>query len=97
MTKKGEPRTWKNARGEGILLNIDLIDREGTQIQATFFGKPTIDKWGPLLHENHVYLLSNGQIRLANKKFTSIKNDYCLIFDENSDIKEEVEDKEIGR
>ena len=30
-------RNWKNARGEGKLLNIDLVDREGTMIQGTAF------------------------------------------------------------
>jgi len=32
VTKKGEKRTWKNDKGEGYLINIDLIDEEGTQI-----------------------------------------------------------------
>ena len=35
--KKGELRTWKNARGEGTIMSIDLVDREGTMIQATGF------------------------------------------------------------
>ena len=32
IVKKGDKRTWKNDRGEGYLMNIDLIDEEGTQI-----------------------------------------------------------------
>ena len=39
VVKKGELRNWKNARGEGQLFNVDLIDREGTLIQATGFGE----------------------------------------------------------
>jgi len=38
-----------------------------------------------------VYLWSNGNVKIANKKYTSIKNDYCIIFDKNSEI-EEIED-----
>jgi replication factor A1 len=30
MTKKGEKRNWKNDRGEGYLMNIEMIDEEGT-------------------------------------------------------------------
>lgn len=74
-------------KGEGCLMNIDIIDKEGTQIQATFFNEAA-NKFHPILQENHVYLFSNGQVKLANKKFTSIKNDYCIYFDSNADIVE---------
>ena len=39
MVKKGDIRNWKNARGEGKLINIDLVDREGTMIQGTAFNE----------------------------------------------------------
>lgn len=29
VTKKGDIRTWNNARGTGKLLNIDLVDKDG--------------------------------------------------------------------
>ena len=32
IIKKGEMRSWKNARGEGIILSVDIVDREGTMI-----------------------------------------------------------------
>ena len=44
IVKKGDKRTWKNDRGEGYLMNIDLIDEEGSQIQATLF-KEIADKY----------------------------------------------------
>lgn len=59
ITKKGDKKEYKNARGEGVLLNIDLIDKEGTQIQATFFGE-AVHKFFNILQENHVYLFANG-------------------------------------
>jgi hypothetical protein len=37
VTKKQAKKSWKNAKGTGTLLNIELIDHQGTQIQATFF------------------------------------------------------------
>ena len=30
VTKKFEPKSWRNERGEGMLMNIELIDKEGT-------------------------------------------------------------------
>lgn len=37
IIKKGDMRTWNNAKGQGNLFSIDMMDAEGTQIQATFF------------------------------------------------------------
>ena len=53
IVKKHEKRTWKNARSEGLLLNIELMDTFGTQIQATFF-KDAVEKFDSLLKEGHV-------------------------------------------
>ena len=39
VLKKAPLRSYRNAKGEGVILNIDLIDREGTMIQATAFGE----------------------------------------------------------
>lgn len=36
-------------------------------------------------------------MKLANKKYTSIKNDYCLTFDQNTDIVEVEEDNQIKK
>ena len=48
-----------------------------------------------MLQDNHVYLMANGFIKLANKKFTSIKNDHCITFDQNAEIREVDDDKLI--
>jgi hypothetical protein len=42
-------------------------------------------------------LWSNGSIKLANKKFTSIKTDYCITFDERASIEEVIDDNRIGK
>ena len=39
VVKKGSLRNWRNERGEGQLVNFDLVDRGGTLIQATSFGE----------------------------------------------------------
>lgn len=42
VVKKGF-RAYSNARGSGHLINLDLMDREGTMIQATGFGQQAIN------------------------------------------------------
>ena len=59
ITRKNDLRPWKNARGEGHLIGIDLIDREGTRIQATAFNDQA-HKYDKELEENCVYTFENG-------------------------------------
>lgn len=42
-----------------------------------------------------VYLFANGQVKMANQKYTSIKNDYSIVFDKQSEIEEVDDDASI--
>jgi len=64
-------------------------------IQATFFND-SAEKFTEIFREGSVYLLADGQVKMANKRFTSIKNDFCLIFDKMAEIEEVAEDKHIN-
>lgn len=44
VTKKYELKHWNNARGSGVLLNVDLMDKSKDQIQATFYNDAA-QKW----------------------------------------------------
>jgi hypothetical protein len=39
VTAKGDKRTWSNAKGEGSLFSVDLLDAQGGQIKATMFSQ----------------------------------------------------------
>ena len=85
VTKKGVPRHWKNFRGEGELLNIELVDENGDQIQGTFFNNH-VDKFKDHIHENKVYAFRNGQVKQSNSRYTSIKNEYAITFGKDTVI-----------
>lgn len=87
VTKKYEMRTWNNARGSGTLLNIDMMDRSRHQIQATFF-KDAAQKYNEEIHEGRTYVMRGGQVKLANKRYTTIPNDHCITFDIGATIEE---------
>ena len=57
--------------------------------------KEAVDKFDPILKESQVYTFSNGTIKLANLKFSSIKNDFSLIFDNHSSISQVHDDEKI--
>ena len=77
VTAKGDKRTWTNAKGEGSLFSVDLLDAQGGQIRATMF-KDACEKFYDLFQENKVYSISKGQLKPANKKFSRLPNEYEL-------------------
>ena len=54
ITSKSDMRRWSNAKGEGNLFSIDLLDGHGSEIRGTFF-KEDADKFFPQLHEGQVF------------------------------------------
>jgi len=94
VVKKAAIREWKNAKSSGKLLNFDLVDKEGTMIQGTAFNEAAT-LFNTILQYDGVYTFSNGLVKLANKRFTSIKNDHCLTFSKDAIIEQCAEDDEI--
>ena len=78
MLKRSDLRHYKNEKGEGFILSMNLIDREGTMIQATAFNEVAV-KLDSVVQPNKIYTFAGGQVKMSNRKFTAIKNDYCLV------------------
>lgn len=76
-------------------MKIELVDSYGTQIEGTFFND-VAKKFDPILQKNKIYLFSNGIMKMANKKFTSVRNDFCIIFEKNSEIQPAQDDGSIS-
>lgn len=95
VMKKGEIRSWKNERGEGYLMNVDIMDEEGTMIQTTFF-KEMADKYNSFLKLGYIYLFSGGLVKESSPKYSSIKHEYCIVFDKQTEIKEIQDDGSIN-
>ncbi|XP_075216262.1 replication protein A 70 [Lycorma delicatula] len=83
VTSKTNIRTWSNARGEGKLFSVDLVDESG-EIRLTFF-RDQVDQFYDMIEQNKVYYFSRCQLKQANKKFSSLNNDYEMTA--NSDTK----------
>ncbi|XP_021660871.2 replication protein A 70 kDa DNA-binding subunit B [Hevea brasiliensis] len=87
VTSKGNMRTYKNARGEGCVFNVELTDEDGTQIQATMFNDAA-RKFYDKFQLGKVYYISKGTLRVANKQFRTVQNDYEMALNENSEVEE---------
>ncbi|GAU36036.1 hypothetical protein TSUD_208060 [Trifolium subterraneum] len=87
VTSKGTMRTYKNARGEGCVFNVELTDEDGTQIQATMFNDAA-RKFFDKFVMGKVYYISKGTLKVANKQFKTVANDYEMTLNENSEVEE---------
>ena len=95
VTAKSDIRKWSNQKGDGHLFSIDLLDATGGEIRGTFF-KEACDKLYGQISEQSVYTFSGGKLKVvANKQFSSLKNNYELTFDTNSDIRPCADDEGI--
>ncbi|XP_031632411.1 replication protein A 70 kDa DNA-binding subunit, partial [Contarinia nasturtii] len=90
VTAKAPIRHWSNAKGEGKLFSMDLMDESG-QIRVTAF-RDLVDKFYDMIEVDKVYFFSKGQLKPANKQFSNIPNDYELTLSSDSVIQECKED-----
>lgn len=84
-------RTWSNAKGEGKLFSMYLCDETG-EIRATAF-KNECDTFYDMIQVDKVYYISRCAIKTANKKFTTLKNDYEMTFTAETVVGEYVGDE----
>jgi replication factor A1 len=91
ITHKSDIRKFNNAKGEGQLFKIDLIDKTG-EISATFFGS-AVTKFYDMLQPQQVYYFSRGSVKAANKRWD--KGEFVLTFDEHTSIEASEDDREI--
>lgn len=84
VTNKSQIRTWSNSRGEGKLFSIEMVDESG-EIRATAFSEQ-VDKFFPLIEIGKIYYFSKATLKIANKQFTSVKNDYEMTFNKETSV-----------
>ena len=84
VLKKGEIKTWNNAKGSGQLFSVVLSDASG-DIKATGF-KEAVNLFYELLQEGSVYEISKATLKPANKQYNTTNNDYEMSFDQNTSI-----------
>jgi len=84
VTNKSDIRRWSNARGEGHLFSMDLIDESG-EIRATAF-KAECDKFYEMIEIGKVYYITQGTLKAANKQYSNLNNDYELTFKDSTEV-----------
>ncbi|KAG2451925.1 hypothetical protein HYH02_003700 [Chlamydomonas schloesseri] len=69
------------------LLTVDLVDETGTAIQGTFWRGPA-ERMSEQLVEGKVYVFHKFKVKPADKKYSSVKNEYQIDFTDTTDVSE---------
>eukprot|EP00934_Nitzschia_sp_Nitz4_P006910 Nitzschia sp. Nitz4//scaffold36_size144017//30182//32050//NITZ4_003070-RA/size144017-processed-gene-0.222-mRNA-1//1//CDS//3329549408//6900//frame0 len=85
VVSKSDIRTWSNAKGEGSLFSMELLDSSGMDIRATLF-KEAVDKFYNMLQVGSVYTISKGRLKVANMQYNTCKSQFEMTLDPNSEI-----------
>lgn len=85
VTSKGPLKEWKSkATGKGgELFAVDLLDNHKGEIRATAYNS-TAQKLFNMMHEGCVYYISNGKLKHADKRFSTLNNEYEITLEESS-------------
>eukprot|EP01080_Neovahlkampfia_damariscottae_P007781 gene7781-12255_t len=93
VTKKSDVKEWKKPNNSGKLFSVDLIDEDG-EIRAVMFNN-AVDQFYDIFQEGMVFIISKGNLKNANRQFSSVNNDYEITLDEQSIIKPVKDDSNI--
>mmetsp|Transcript_6549 Transcript_6549/g.11319 ORF Transcript_6549/g.11319 Transcript_6549/m.11319 type:complete len:587 (-) Transcript_6549:670-2430(-) len=86
VTSKADVRTFKQSSGEpGQLLNIELMDEEGTEIRCTLWHE-AVAKYGSEMEMGKAYYISKGRLKPANQKYSTLANAYELHFSADTTV-----------
>ncbi len=85
VTSKSDVKHWSNARGEGTLSSLEVLDAGGTDIRITMF-KEAVDKWHEYFEIGQVYTITGGRLKVANQKYNNCKSNYEMTIDVNTEI-----------
>ncbi|KAG9056580.1 Replication factor A protein 1 [Serendipita sp. 407] len=86
VTLKSDKKKWANAKGEGQLFSVNLMDETG-EIKATAFNA-AVDLLYDRFQEGKVYYVSKGKVVLAKKAFSNLPCDYEITMDNRTEVEE---------
>ena len=95
VTNQPTLRTYHNAKGDGKVLNVDLLDAEGGEIKAVCFGD-TAEAYAEKFRAGVVYDVSKAQLQsVRNKQYSN--HDFEIRLDHGSVVEECSDQAAIAR
>jgi len=96
VTVKGQMKTWTNQKGSGKLFSVDLLDDQGSEMRATAFNDAA-ERFYNLLETDKVYIISKGQLKVANKQYSRLNAEYEMTLNNDTSVELADDDGSIKR
>lgn len=93
---RGSGGAGSGDNGPGRVFSADLLDREGGEIRASFFGN-SADTFDKVLQAGGVYTFRKGRAKVANRQYNQCKHDYELTFFDDATIVPCADDASIAK
>eukprot|EP00798_Chlamydomonas_sp_ICE-L_P011132 gene11132-18752_t len=87
VERKNDMRTINSQKGSMAVFSCELVDDQGSQIQATFW-RGQAERYAETLEEGKVYVFAKFQVKPCNKQYSSVKNDYEIHFSDRTEVGE---------
>ncbi|KAL6619664.1 hypothetical protein ACP70R_034803 [Stipagrostis hirtigluma subsp. patula] len=85
VTAKTDIRHYENANGPAKVFSFDLLDAYGGEVRATCFSS-VVDQFYDQIEVDKVYLISQGSVKPAQKKFNRLNSEYEITLDHSTSI-----------
>jgi len=83
VTSKSLTRTFNGKGGPGKVFSIDLLDKLGGEIRASFFNQ-AVEKFENVLEVGKCFVFSRGSVKVANRQYNNCNHRYELTFDKEA-------------
>jgi len=95
VTGKAPIRQFNGKAGAGgKVFNVELLDKDGGEIRASFFNQAA-DKYFDILEIGKCFVLSRGSVKIANRQFNPCNHRYELTFDKDALVAPAADDENI--
>jgi replication factor A1 len=94
VTAKGNLRTFSKGATSGKVFHVDLLDKEGGEIRASFFND-AVDKFESTLQVGKCFVFSRGSVKIANRQYNQCNHRYEITFDKDAIVAPSADDAEI--
>eukprot|EP00253_Pinus_taeda_P012080 PITA_12080 len=85
VQRKTALRQFQNQYGLGRVFGFDLFDTEGGEIHITCFNN-VADYFFDKIQNENVYIVSKGNVKMANKQYNHLNNDWEILLNTTSTI-----------
>eukprot|EP00253_Pinus_taeda_P024392 PITA_24392 len=94
VQRKTTLRQFQNQYGPGRVFGFDLFDAEGGEIHITCFNT-VADNFFAKIQNGNVYIVSKGNVKMANKQYNHLNNDWEILLNATSTIEHVAGEKNI--